>query len=52
MSDEWEAIRSLDDKENWIERTSVLSKDDHQHLLLCAEVNCTIRTCMHMCVLC
>ncbi|XP_064383174.1 transforming acidic coiled-coil-containing protein 3-like isoform X2 [Halichondria panicea] len=37
MSDEWEAIRSLDDKENWIERTSVLSKDDHQHLLLCAE---------------
>ncbi len=52
MSDEWEAIRNLDDKENWIERTSVLSKDDHQHLLQCAEVTSTIhmRHMRHVCL--
>lgn len=39
MSDEWDAIRVLDEKENWIERTAVLSKDDHAHLVQCAKVS-------------
>ncbi len=40
MSDEWDAIRVLDEKENWIERTAVVSKTDHEHLVQCAKVRC------------
>ena len=38
MADQWEAIRDLDEKENWIERTAVLSREDHHQLLQCAKV--------------
>lgn len=36
--DSWEAIRSLDEEENWLERNRVLSKSDHMMLLDCAKV--------------
>jgi hypothetical protein len=34
----WEAIRCLDEEENWIERNRVLSKADHVEILANAQV--------------
>ncbi len=42
MMDSWEAIRSLDEEENWTERNRVLSKDDHLLLNDYAKVLTTI----------
>ena len=54
MEDQWEAIRDLDEKENWIERTAVLSRDDHLQLLQCAKVCggvCSIVSIANHCLL-
>lgn len=38
----WEAIRNLDEEENWSERNMVLSKEDHLDLMKAARVSvCT-----------
>lgn len=34
----WEAIRSLDEEENWVERNRVLSKTDHLEIVANAKV--------------
>ena len=34
----WEAIRGLDEEENWAERNRVLSKKDHLQLVESARV--------------
>lgn len=34
----WEAIRSLDEEENWVERNRVLSKTDHLDIVANAKV--------------
>lgn len=34
----WEHIRQLDEDENWSERTSVVTKQDHKLYIDCAEV--------------
>ena len=36
--DTWDAIRSLDEEENWTERNRVLSKTDHLENIQCAKV--------------
>ena len=36
--DSWDAIRSLDEEENWVERNRVLSKTDHLVLIEYAKV--------------
>lgn len=36
--DTWDAIRSLDEEENWTERNRVLSKVDHLENIKCAKV--------------
>ena len=33
VCDTWEAVRALDEAENWAERTRVLSKADHTELI-------------------
>ena len=38
MCDTWEAVRALDEAENWAERTRVLSKADHTELIHYAKV--------------
>lgn len=37
--DNWEAVRILDDAENWAERNEVLFKEDHTELVHFAKVN-------------
>lgn len=39
----WEAIRSLDEEENWSERNSVLSKTNHVELMEVAKVGMEYR---------
>lgn len=46
VCDTWEAVRALDDAENWAERTRVLSKADHTELIDYAKVLCSS---MYMC---
>ena len=36
--DSWDAIRSLDEEENWTERNRVVSKTDHLENIKCAKV--------------
>ena len=38
VCDTWEAVRALDEAENWAERTRVLSKADHTELIHYAKV--------------
>ena len=40
LKDSWDAIRVLDEEENWAERNRVLSRSDHEQLVKCAKV-CT-----------
>ena len=35
----WEELRKLDEVENWTERTSVVTKEDHQEYLEAARVS-------------
>ena len=48
----WEQIRALDEEENWSERTSVVSKQDHLFYTACAMVkrchthNVNVVTCV------
>ena len=41
----WESIRQLDDEENWTERNSIISKQDHQHYSEYAQV---LLQCIYM----
>lgn len=40
MMANWEAIRSLDEDENWVERNRVVSKNDHLETVDNAKVLC------------
>ena len=41
----WEELRKLDEEENWTERTSVVTKEDHQDYLEAAKVSNGVLVC-------
>lgn len=47
----WEAIRSLDEEENWVERNRVLSKADHLEIVenakVCVHEDVLVDLCPH-----
>ena len=42
LTDSWDEIRKLDEEELWIERTQVVTKEDHLLYFEIAKVQCCI----------